>query len=349
MMMKKKGMCFGTIFLILLFMNMVFFFFGFSQEQKFEILQKEYNPIIHPADFSTQITNSYFSMPVGKRMVYEAQTEEGIERIETHIPGWTKKIMGVETLVFWDLVYLDGELIEDTRDYIAQDKKGNVWYFGEDVDNYVDGMLVDHSGAWLGGVEGALPGILMKAHPQVGDEYRQEYDKGEAEDVAKVESINETVTVPAGTYSDCIKIFEWNPLEPSGGYKYHSKSAGGTVLEDEEDERVELIELDLEGARCIRLPESYAQEGVLPGYTKDCAEGDLVDLEIEVSGAELKKEITAEDAREIALRKVPGEITDVDIEKKFGKPTYVVEIQFEGKEIDVIIDIDTGEILGTED
>jgi len=349
MMKKKDCLCLIIVLTILLFAGLLFPFLGFSQEQPIEILQKEYNPIINPADFTTQITNPYFNMPVGKKMTYEAKTEEGTERIETLIPGWTKEVMGVETLVFWDLVYLDGELIEDTRDYIAQDKEGNVWYFGENVDNYVNGLLVDHSGAWLGGINGALPGILMKANPQVGDEYRQEYYKGEAEDVARVESDNETVTVPAGTYSNSIKIFEWNPLESAGGYKYHSKSAGGTVLEEEEDERVELIELDLEGAKCIRLPESYAQEGVLPGYIEDCAETELIVLKLEISGKELKKEITEEDAKEIALQEVPGKITDVDIEKKFGKPTYVVEIQYEGKEIDVIIDIDTGKILGAED
>lgn len=347
--MKKRELNLLSIFIILILVSSVFTILCFTQEPKIEILQEEYNPVINPADFTTRITNPYFSMPVGKKMVYEVKTEEGTERIETLIPGWIKEVMGIETLVFWDLVYLNGELIEDTRDYITQDKEGNVWYFGEDVDNYVDGLLVDHSGAWLTGVDGALPGILMKAHPRVGEEYRQEYYEGEAEDVARVESDNETVIVPAGTYTDCIKILEWNPLEAAGGYKYHSPSAGGTVLEEEEDERVKLIEWDLEGAKCIRLPESYAREGVLPGYTRDCVEAELIDLELEVSGKELQKEITEEDAKGIALQEVPGRITDVDIEKKFGKPTYVVEIQYEGKEIDVIIDIDTGKILGTED
>jgi len=347
--MKKQRLSLLNILMIMLLLNSIFFIFVFSQDQKSEILQKDYHPIIHPADFTTKITNSYFSMPVGKKMVYEAKTEEGIERIETLIPGWTKEIMGVETLVFWDKVYSDGELIEDTRDYIAQDKEGNVWYFGENVDNYVDGMLTDHGGAWMGGIDGALPGILMKAIPKVGDEYRQEYYQGKAEDVGRVDAINESVTVPAGTFSDCIKIFEWTTLESGTGYKYHSKSAGGTVLEEEEDERVELIELDLEGAKCIKLPGRYAKEGVKPGFTKDCADKDLIDLEIEVSGKELETEITAEDAKKIAIQEVPGKITDIDIEKKFGKPTYVVEIQAENGEIDVIIDINTGIILGTED
>jgi len=348
-MMKKQKLYLLHFLIILLAINSIFSIFVLSESQESLGINEEYNPVINPTDFTTQITNPYFSMPIGKKMVYEAKTEDGIERIETLIPGWTKEIMSVETLVFWDRVYLDGELIEDTRDYIAQDKEGNVWYFGENVDNYVGGLLTDHHGAWIGGVDGALPGIWMKANPKVGDEYRQEYYKGEAEDLGRVDAIDESVTTPAGTFTGCIKIFEWTPLETTTGYKYHSKVAGGTVLEEEDGERVELIEMDLEGAKCIKLSNRYSQEGVLPGFTKNCRTEDLIDLEIEVSGKELKTNITEEDAKEIALKEVPGKITDVAIEKKFGKPTYVVEIQTTNGEIDVIIDIDTGEILGIEE
>ena len=347
--MKKQTSYMLVFLIILLAFNNILSILIFCESQNNVVIYEEYNPVIHPNDFTTHITNPYFRMPIGKKMVYEAITEEGTERIETLIPGWTKEIMGVETLVFWDRVYLDGELIEDTRDYIAQDKEGNVWYFGENVDNYVNGLLANHHGAWIGGIDGALPGIWMKANPKVRDEYRQEYYKGEAEDLGRVDAIDERITTPAGTFSECIKIFEWTPLESATGYKYHSKVAGGTVLEEEDGERVELIELDLEGAKCIKLPDRQAQEGVLPGFTENCRIEDLIDLKTEVSGEELKKNITEEDAREIALKEVFGEITDVAIEKKFGKPTYVVEIQAKSGEIDVIIDIDTGEILGIEE
>jgi hypothetical protein len=113
---------------------------------------QDYNPEINPADFTTQITNTYFSLPVGKKMVYQAKTEGGVENIEVLITGETKSVMGVETLIVWDRVWVNGELIEDTRDYLAQDGEGNVWYFGEDVDNYEKGKLKDHDGAWLAGV-----------------------------------------------------------------------------------------------------------------------------------------------------------------------------------------------------
>ena len=147
----------------------------------------EYKPRIDPAEFSTEITrNPYMLLPAGKSFVMQADTEDGTERVEILIPGWTKTVMGVETLVYWDRVYLDGVLIEDTRDYLVQHQNGDIWYFGENVDNYEDGKLADHEGAWIAGEKGALPGIWLKANAAVGDKYLQEYLKGEAEDAAEV-------------------------------------------------------------------------------------------------------------------------------------------------------------------
>jgi hypothetical protein len=206
-----------------------------------------YQPVINPEDFTTNITNPLFNMPVGKKMTYESKTDEGVERIEIVIPGKTKVLMGVTTLLHRDIVILNGEVIEDTRDYIAQHKDGSVWYFGEEVDNYEGGKLKDHHGSWFAGVENAMPGIWMKAKQVAGDSYRQEYYKGEAEDWAKVVSTNETVTVPAGTFNNCTKTLEWTPLEPDNkAYKYNCPEAGGIALEEElkDGSRVELVKID---------------------------------------------------------------------------------------------------------
>ncbi len=182
-------------------------------------------------------------------MVYEAQTEDGFERIEIMVPGWTREVMGVEALVFWDRVYLDGELIEDTRDYLAQHKKtGDVWYFGEHVDNYEDGKLKDHAGAWIAGIDGAKPGIWIKGNHKVGDSYRQEYYKGEAEDMRDIVAVGETVTTKLGTYTDCIKMYDWTPLDPeSKEHKYYCPEVGGMVLEEHlvHGERLELIDVKM--------------------------------------------------------------------------------------------------------
>lgn len=230
----------------------------------------EYNPLINPTDFSTKITNSYFSIPTGKKMVYEAKTEDGLERIEILVPGWTRVVLGVETLVFWDRVYLGGVLIEDTRDYLAQHKNGDVWYFGEHVDNYENGKLKDHNGAWIAGVDGAKPGLWMVADPKVGDEFRNEYYAGKAEDISKVVALNERVAVPLGTYTDCVKTFDHSPLFKATANKYYCKQVGGTALEVElpgpdrkVEQKVELVNVDMKGALGTTLPSAYMKEGIV--------------------------------------------------------------------------------------
>lgn len=239
---------------------------------------EEYNPSINPEEFSTNINNPYFSIPVGKKMVYEAQTAGGTERIEILVPGWTAKVMGVETLVYWDRVYRNGVLHEDTRDYLAQSKNGDVWYFGENVNNYDNGKFKDHHGSWIAGVDGAKPGLWMVSNPQVGDEFRNEYYKSEAEDISKIVSANETVTVPFGTFTGCVKTFDSTPLEPTKtAHKYFCKQpVGGTALEVElptpqmaKAENSELISVDMKGALGVALPAEYVSEGVVASGESD--------------------------------------------------------------------------------
>ena len=208
---------------------------------------KEVDPAnIDPSLFSTSTTigNRYFRLPVGRKLVYEGETEEdGPERVEITIPGDTKEILGVETLVYLDKVWQDDELVEETRDYLAQDVYGNVWYFGEDVNNYEDGKLLDHDGAWLAGVDGAQPGIWIKASHVIGDSYRQEFYKGKAEDMRDVSSIGEPVQIAVGSYKDCVKMYDWTPLEPeSKEFKHYCSEVGAMVLETKPDtgEKLEL-------------------------------------------------------------------------------------------------------------
>jgi len=232
----------------------------------------EYNPEINPDDFTTDITNPFSSMPPGKKMVYESDTDRGTEQTVALIPGWTKEVMGVQTLVFWNRVYLNDELVEDTRDYIAQDMEGNVWYFGKDVDIYAQGILSDHYGSWIAGVDNAKPGICMLADPQLGNEYRQDYYAGVAEDWGRVAEMWPGVSVPAGDFSECISIYEWTALVEATAHKFHCKEVGGVALEDEEGKLAQLIEVNEAGANCIALPSQYQEEGVMPADTSSCSE-----------------------------------------------------------------------------
>lgn len=213
---------------------------------------KEYKPRIRPSDFTTNITNNYFSLPPGKIMVYELETDEGLERIQIEILNKKKKLMGVNTLTYWDRVWLDTngdkkfskkELIEETYDYLAQDKKGNVWYFGEEVDNYVDGQLVDHDGSWLSGVENAQPGIWIKGNHKVGDSYLQEYFEGEAEDTRDVVATNVTVTTKMGRYNNCVQFYDWTPLDPeSREYKFYCPQVAALVMSQHLDEQKNVVD-----------------------------------------------------------------------------------------------------------
>ena len=184
---------------------------------------KTYSPNIHPADFVDVIDNKYFPLDPGTSFLYEGSTERDVMAVTSD----TKKIMGVECLVVDDRGYEGGKLIEKTYDWFAQDNKGNVWYFGEDTKELNNGKVTSTKGSWQGGVDGAKPGIIMQADPKIGESYRQEYYKGEAEDTAEVVSLDESATVPYGSFDRVLETREWTPLEPSyDEHKYYAAGVG---------------------------------------------------------------------------------------------------------------------------
>lgn len=245
-----------TLVVLILVVSVLTIFFVFNAKKNKEfvpvpttnpLLFSEYNPQINPADFTAKVTNKYFSLPVGRKLVYQSQTAGGKERIEIEIETGTKEIMGVMTTVYRDKVYLNNVLVEDTRDYLTQDKEGNVWYFGEEVNNYEDGKLIDHSGSFIAGVDGAKPGIWIKAENKVGDSYRQEYFPDEAEDVTDVVATDQTVKTGDKTYTGCVKMYDWTPLDDeSREYKYYCPEVSAMVLVEDltSGERTELLEIN---------------------------------------------------------------------------------------------------------
>ena len=183
--------------------------------------QKAYAPHVNPADFTTTIDNEYFPMKPGTTFVYEG----GAQRGEMTVTSDTKKVMGVQCVVVDHREWEGGKLIERTYDWFAQDKKGTVWYFGEDTKEYENGKVVSTKGSWEAGVDGAKPGIIMPADPKVGQSYRQEYYRGEAMDMAKVLSLNASVTVPYGSFDRALETREWTPLQP--GFSEKKYYVGG--------------------------------------------------------------------------------------------------------------------------
>ncbi len=189
-----------------------------------------YSVDIQPEDFVAGVDNPYFPLVPGSKYLYEGQTDEGMERVEVTVLDETRSVMGVDAVVVRDVVYLDGVLVEDTLDWFAQDKDGNVWYLGEAVQNYENGQLKDSAGSWEAGVDGALPGIIMWADPaaRLNETYRQEYYRGHAEDMARALSASESVTTPFGGFSAVVQTEDYTPLEP--GLREHKFYAAGVGL-----------------------------------------------------------------------------------------------------------------------
>jgi hypothetical protein len=206
-----------------------------------------YDPILDPADFVPTIDNPFAPYAPGSHWVYEGMTEEGLERIEVDVLWGTRTIVGIEATVVQDRVFLDGELIEDTVDWLAQDVDGNVWYLGEIAQNFEDGKLANLDGSWEVGVDGAKPGFWMKGAPAVGDVYRQEFLLREAEDIGEVLSLSEAVSVRAGSFTDCLQTKDDTPVEPDVFEHKFFAPGVGLVLEVNPDtgEQIELIEFVL--------------------------------------------------------------------------------------------------------
>ncbi len=195
--------------------------------------------------FVKEIDNPYLGYARGKVFRYEAETEEGLEQIVVEVTRASKTIVGVETTVVHDQEFLDGELVEDTFDWFAQDEDGNVWYFGEDSRTLEDGEVISTEGSWEAGVEGASPGIVMLAQPRIGLQYAQELAPGVAEDMAKVLSLSRTVEVPLGTFDGCLETQEWTTLERGPRESKYYAPGTGLVLETSPGGgRVELVAIE---------------------------------------------------------------------------------------------------------
>ena len=200
-----------------------------------------------PADFVTKIDNPYLPFIPGAKWVYEARLEDGtVERDEIVVLNETRLVNGVTATVVHDVVYVGGQIVEETFDWYAQDTDGNVWYLGEDVNNYKNGALVDHAGSWEWGKDGALPGIIMWADPSkhLNEEYRQEYYAGKAEDQGKVLSVSEQVTVPFGSFENVVKTYDSSALDPDLKESKFYASGIGVIKEVDQvsGEEVVLIE-----------------------------------------------------------------------------------------------------------
>jgi hypothetical protein len=180
------------------------------------------------ADFVRTIDNPYWPMVPGNTWVYrETGTDGSTQRVQVTVTSRTKTILGIPAAVVHDRVTENGEIVEDTHDWYAQDKWGGVWYLGEDTTEYENGKPVNKEGSWEAGVDGAQAGLIIPPEPAVGMSYRQEYYAGEAEDRGRILSLDEQVDVPFGSFGGVLMTRDTTPLEPDVlEHKFYAKGVG---------------------------------------------------------------------------------------------------------------------------
>jgi len=155
--------------------------------------------------------NLYFILEPGFQLVLESVNE----KLVITVLDDTMDIAGVTTRVVEEREWKNGKLIEVSRNFFAICKEtADIFYFGEDVDDYKNGQIVGHGGAWRAGSPDAKPGLIMPGSPKVGMKYFQEIAPGIAMDRAEVISLNETLKTPAGTFGKCLKTQEGSALKP---------------------------------------------------------------------------------------------------------------------------------------
>jgi hypothetical protein len=183
---------------------------------------------LNASDFISTIDNPYWPMKPGNRWVYREIDAKGNEqRIVVTVTNRTKAIRGIDATVVHDRVTEDGEIVEDTDDWYAQDKWGAVWYLGEDTTEYENGKPANKHGSWEHGVDGAQAGLVIPPSPEVGMTYRQEHYAGEAEDRGRILSLDELIEVPSGSYDEVLMTRDWTPLEPDVlEHKFYAKGVG---------------------------------------------------------------------------------------------------------------------------
>src|SRR5262249_44164876 len=178
--------------------------------------------------------NSYLTIQPGRVL----KLAHGKDRLIVSILPGTKTVDGIATGILEEREEKDGQLIEISRNYFATDPNtGDVYYFGEDVDNYKDGQIINHDSAWLAGEKGARFGLMMPGNPKKGDKFYQEIAPKVAFDRIEIVSVNEKVKTPAGIFEHCVHLRETTPLEPDVSHKYYAPGLG--MIKDDEFELAE--------------------------------------------------------------------------------------------------------------
>jgi len=184
----------------------------------------------HPRD----IDNNYLPLAKLKQDLIEGSEDGKKTRVERTLKPEVHKIFKVagqkvDSLCMEDRIFVSGVLAEVALDYFAQDDAGTVYYLGEDVDEFDEhGKLAQHNppdDAWLTGKDTPVPGVIIPAHPKVGDKFKSEDVSDKVDETDEVVAVDEITTVPAGKFEHCVKIAEQIPGEGLE-YKFYAPGVG---------------------------------------------------------------------------------------------------------------------------
>jgi len=196
---------------------------------------------IERCTFATTGRNTYFLLVPGYRLELEGQEKGTVTHLTVTVLEDTLTVDGVETRVVEERETEDGELVEVSRNYFAMcTENGSVFYFGEDVDDYENGVVVDHDGSWRAGVDGARAGVAMPGLNLVGARYFQEVAPDVALDRAETVSVTETLSTPAGSFTNVLKTKETTPLE-KGVKEFKLYAPGVGLIRDENLDLIEVV------------------------------------------------------------------------------------------------------------
>jgi hypothetical protein len=178
---------------------------------------------VSKSDLAPTGNNPWLTIQPGRVL----ELRNGIDSLTVTILNDTMTVDGVEVGVLEERETKEGKLVEVSRNFFATDKNtGDVYYFGEDVDNYKDGKIVTHESAWRAGEKGARFGLMIPGRPKVGDRFYQEIAPKVAMDRVEIVSTDETVRTPAGTFEHCVHLKETTPLEGDVSHKWHAPGVG---------------------------------------------------------------------------------------------------------------------------
>lgn len=283
----------------------------------------------------------YFPIVPGHKHVHERPDHpDGKYRKETVVLDATEDfdIPGIgkfKIAVVQEEEYLDGTLTQRALNWFALDKTTNsVYAFGEVSWEINEEGKPVFAGTWRAGdPDGdgvAEPGVLMPGTFTIGGRYLFDGSQSGAYGGAENMEAGIEITVPAGTFKNCVRVREQSLLDLKDITDKIWCPGVGLVLDTSDGKLI----------ASNALPKGNPASDV-------SSVGTLRDKPLKYTPPVAK--VTGAQATKIALERVPGKVTDVKIERKRGKNVYVVEIQTPDRgERDVFVDIESGAIVGTD-